>query len=219
MPPAGKQTMIRLLIVDDHDVVRMGLKQVFSGRVDMEVAGEARTGEDAIGQVRAQPFDVALVDLSLSDMSGVDVLNRAKAIRPEMAVLIVSGYPEDQYAINLLKAGASGFVAKDAPSENLVSAVVAAAQGRRYVSPRIADKLAQGLAGPAADQPTHTQLSEREFQIFCKLAGGQSVSEIAKELFLSVKTVSTYRSRILEKMSFKSNADITYYAVKNQLIA
>src|SRR3954470_5311907 len=133
-----KTSMIRLLIVDDHDVVRMGLKQVFSGRVDMEVASEARTGEEAIALVRSQPYDVALVDLSLSDMSGVDVLNRAKAIRPEMAVLIVSGYPEDQYAINLLKAGASGFVAKDAPSENLVSAVVAAAQGRRYVSPRIA---------------------------------------------------------------------------------
>ncbi len=125
----GKTAMIRLLIVDDHDVVRMGLKQVFAGRVDMEVAGEARTGEEAIAQVRASAYDVALVDLSLSDMSGVDVLNRAKAIRPEMAVLIVSGYPEDQYAINLLKAGASGFVAKDAPSENLVSAVVAAAQG------------------------------------------------------------------------------------------
>ena len=198
--------MIRLLIVDDHDVVRMGLKQVFSGRVDMEVTGEARTGEEAIALVRSTPFDVALVDLSLSDMSGVDVLNRAKAIRPEMAVLIVSGYPEDQYAINLLKAGASGFVAKDAPSDNLLAAVVAAAQGRRYVSPRIADKLAQGLSGPAADSPSHTQLSEREFQIFC-------------ELFLSVKTVSTYRSRILEKMNFKSNADITYYAVKNQLIA
>jgi len=211
--------MIRLLIVDDHDVVRMGLKQVFSGRVDMEVTGEARTGEEAIALVRSTQDDVALVELSLSDMSGVDVLSRAEAIRPEMAVLIVSGYPEDQYAINLLKAGASGFVAKDAPSENLLAAVVAAAQGRRYVSPRIADKLAQGLSGPAADSPSHTQLSEREFQIFCKLASGQSVSEIAKELFLSVKTVSTYRSRILEKMDFKSNADITYYAVKNQLIA
>src|SRR5258707_7234504 len=117
----------------------------------MEVAGEARTGEEAIAQVRSTPFDVALVDLSLSDMSGVDVLNRAKAIRPEMAVLIVSGYPEDQYAINLLKAGASGFVAKDAPSGNLVSAVVAAGQGRRYVRPRIADKLGQGPAGPSGD--------------------------------------------------------------------
>src|SRR6185503_9518060 len=130
--PTKANAMIRLLVVDDHDVVRMGLKQVFSGRVDMEVAGEARTGEEAINLVRSEAFDVALVDLS-----GVDVLNRSKAIRPDMAVLIVSGYPEDQYAINLLKAGASGFVAKDAPPENLVSAVVAAAQGRRYVSPRI----------------------------------------------------------------------------------
>jgi two-component system, NarL family, invasion response regulator UvrY len=214
--------MIRLLIVDDHDVVRIGLKQVFQDRVDMEIAGEARTGAEAIAKIRAEAFDVALVDLSLSDMSGVDVLTRAKAIRPEMAVLIVSGYPEDQYAINLLKAGAAGFVAKDAPQEHLVSAVVAASQGRRYVSPRTADKLAQGLSAgshASSGEPSHTHLSEREFQIFCKLAAGQSVSNIAKELFISVKTVSTYRSRILEKMNFKTNADITYYAVKNQLIA
>ncbi len=211
--------MIRLLVVDDHEVVRMGLRQLFSGRVDMEVAGEARTGQEAIDLVRSEAFDVALVDLSLSDMSGADVLNRCKSIRPEMAVLIVSGYPEDQFAINVLKAGAAGFVAKDAPQENLLAAVVAAAQGRRYVSPRIADKLAQGLSGPAPDLPSHAQLSEREFQIFCKLAAGQSVSAIARELFLSVKTVSTYRARILEKMNFKSNADITYYAVKNQLLA
>jgi DNA-binding NarL/FixJ family response regulator len=210
--------MIRLLIVDDHDVVRMGLKQVFSGRVDMEVAGEARTGEEAIALVRSTPYDVALVDLSLSDMSGVDVLNRSKAIRPEMAVLIVSGYPEDQYAINLLKAGASGFVAKDAPSENLVSAVVAAAQGRRYVSPRIADKLAQGLNGPDASEPAHTRLSEREFQVFRKLAEGHTPTQIAAALYLSVKTVSTYRARILEKMGLKSNADITYYAISNGLL-
>jgi len=222
-PPTRRgMHMIRLLIVDDHDVVRLGLKQVFQGRVDMEIVGEARTGEEAIAKIRAEAFDVALVDLSLSDMSGVDVLTRAKAIRPEMAVLIVSGYPEDQYAINLLKAGAAGFVAKDAPPEHLVSAVVAASQGRRYVSPRTADKLAQGLSGGnsgASGQPSHTHLSEREFQIFCKLASGQSVSSISKELFISVKTVSTYRSRILEKMNFKTNADITYYAVKNQLIA
>lgn len=211
--------MIRLLIVDDHDVVRMGLKQVFEGRVDMEISGEARTGTEAISMIRKDPYDVALIDLSLSDMSGVDVLTRAKAIRPEMAVLIVSGYPEDQYAINILKAGALGFVPKDAPAESMLGAVIAASQGRRYVSPRTADKLAQGLSGPKADLPSHSALSEREFQIFCKLAGGQSVSEIARELFLSVKTVSTYRSRILEKMDFKSNADITYYAVKNQLIA
>jgi DNA-binding NarL/FixJ family response regulator len=211
--------MIELLIVDDHDVARMGLKQVFEGRVDMEVAAEARTGEEAVKLMRERPFDVALVDLALSDMSGVDVLARAKAIRPGLAVLIVSGYPEDQFAINILKAGAAGFVPKGAPADTLVPAVLAAAQGRRYVSPRIADKLAQGLLGTAADRPSHATLSEREFQIFCKLAAGRTVSGIAKELFLSVKTVSTYRSRILEKMGFTSNADITYYAVKNQLIA
>lgn len=211
--------MIRLLIVDDHDLVRLGLKQVFEGRVDVEVAGEARTGKEAIDMVRAAPYDVALVDISLSDMSGVDVLARVKSIRPEMAVLIVSGYPEEQYGLNLLKAGASGFVAKEATTESLVGAVLTVSQGRRYLSPKLADKLAQGLAGGASDQPAHNQLSEREFQIFCRLAGGQSATDIAKELFLSVKTVSTYRSRILEKMDFTSNADITYYAVKNQLIA
>jgi DNA-binding NarL/FixJ family response regulator len=211
--------MIRILIVDDHDVVRLGLRQVFEGRVDMEVGAEARTGAEAIERLRAQEFDVALVDLSLPDMSGVDVLARARAIRPELAVLIVSGYPEAQFAINILRAGAWGFVSKDSPAEALVSAVLAAMQGRRYVSPKVADRLAQGLVGTAVDLPSHSQLSEREFQIFCRLASGQAASSIARELFLSVKTVSTYRARIFEKMGFKSNADITYYAVKNRLIA
>ena len=210
--------MIRMIIVDDHDVVRMGMKQVFDSRVDMEVAAEARTGADAIDLIRRQTFDVALVDLSLPDMSGVDVLARARSIRPEMAVLIVSGYPVDQYAIDILKSGASGFVPKDAPPQNLLAAVIAASQGRRYVSPRVADQLARSLAGPAVDKPQHSILSKREFQIFFRLASGQSVSDIAKELFVSVKTVSTYRSRILVKMDFKSNADITRYAVRNQLI-
>ena len=211
--------MLRLLIVDDHDLVRMGLREVFSGRIDMEVAAEARSGEEAIAAVRGGEFEVALVDFALPDMSGLDVLIRVRSIRPEMAVLIVSGFPEDQYAITLLKAGASGFVAKDAPAENLVTAVLAASQGRRYISPHIADRLAQGLTGPAADRPLHTTLSEREFQVFSKLAAGTPVSRIAADMFLSVKTVSTYRTRILEKMHFKSNADMTYYAIKHKLIA
>ncbi len=211
--------MIRLLLVDDHDVVRLGLKEVFASRVDMEVVGEASTGEKAIALVRAGTYDVALVDLTLSDMSGIDVLTRIKVLKPELAVLIVSGYPEDQYAINVLKAGAAGFISKDAPGDSLVAAVLAAAQGRRYVSPRIADVLAQRLSGPGTDEPAHTKLSEREFQVFCRLAAGQAVTAIAKELFLSVKTVSTYRSRILEKMGMTSNSNITYYAVKNQLVS
>lgn len=210
--------MIRILVVDDHESLRRGLGSVFDGRVDMEIVAEAATGEEAIRLLRAGNYDVALVDLSLPDMSGMDVLARAKAIKPELAVLIVSGCPEDQYAINVLKAGASGFVPKDSPAESFITAVIAASQGRRYVSPAIADKLAVGLRGPSASDPAHTLLSEREFQIFCRIAVGESVTTIAKSLFLSVKTVSTYRTRILEKMQFSSNANITYYAVKNQLI-
>jgi two-component system, NarL family, invasion response regulator UvrY len=184
----------------------------------MEVVAEARTGEEAIALIRTHPFDVVLLDLSLKDMSGIDVMARCKAIRPELPVLIVSGHAEDQYAVNLLKAGAAGFLAKGSSPENMITAVIAAANGRRYVSPRVADKLAQGLGGDSADTPLHNQLSEREFQIFCKLAAGETVTAIAKELFLSVKTVSTYRARILEKMEFKTNSHMTYYAVKNQLI-
>jgi two-component system, NarL family, invasion response regulator UvrY len=210
--------MFRILLVDDHDVTRMGLRRLFDARVDMEVVAEARTGEEAIALVRTHPLDVVLLDLSLKDMSGVDVLARCKSIRPELPVLIVSGHAEDQYALNLLKAGAAGFLAKDSSPEMMVTAVIAAANGRRYVSPRIADKLAQGLGNESGDSPPHTQLSEREFQIFCRLAAGETVTAIAKELFLSVKTVSTYRARILEKMEFKTNSHMTYYAVKNQLI-
>jgi DNA-binding NarL/FixJ family response regulator len=212
--------MIRLLIVDDHDVVRMGLKQVFSGRVDMEVAGEARTGEEAIAQVRRLPTTSRWWTCPYRTCPAWMSSTAPRRSGPEMAVLIVSGYPEDQYAINLLKAGASGFVAKDAPSENLVSAVVAAAQGRRYVSPRIAGQARAGPRRPGGGPAfPYAVVGARVPDLLQGSPSGQSVSEIAKELFLSVKTVSTYRSRILEKMNFKSNADITYYAVKNQLIA
>ena len=211
--------MIRLLVVDDHESFRRGLKQLFGEHAGMEVTGEASSGESAISLLRGQPFDVALVDLALSDMSGIDLLARIQSIRPEVAVLIVSGYPEEQYAINVLRFGAAGFVAKDESPENLVAAVVAAAEGRRYVSPRIAQKLAGDISGEADDSAPHTRLNAREFQIFCRLAAGQSTAKIAKELFLSSKTVSTYRSRILEKMGFTSLADITQYAVKRRLIA
>jgi DNA-binding NarL/FixJ family response regulator len=210
---------IRLLVVDDHEAVRRGLKELFGARSDMEVAGEAPSGEAAVALLRKHPFDVALVDLALPDMSGIDLLARIRAIRPELAVLILSGYPEEQYAINVLRFGAAGFVAKDESPDNLVRAVTAAAKGERYVSPRLADKLAEGLSGGAADAPPHTRLTEREFQILCRLAVGQSASKIAADLFLSPKTVGTYRSRILEKLELKSASDLTYYCMKNKLIA
>ena len=209
--------MIRLLIADDHAIVRAGLKQFIAGEIDMEVAAEAGTGAEALAAATRGGIDVVLLDISLPDQSGVDVLKRLKRVRPQLPVLILSGYSEQQYAINLLRAGAAGYLNKEAASSELVSAIRTVAQGRRYVSPAIMQVLAADLAGEPG-KPLHAQLSEREFQIFCKLAGGAAVSQIAEDLHLSVKTVSTYRTRILEKMSMKNNADLTYYAVKNGLI-
>ncbi|GMU71900.1 MAG: DNA-binding response regulator [Burkholderiales bacterium] len=209
--------MIRILIADDHAIVRAGLRQFIADQADMSVAGEAATGAETVSLVRAEPYDVVLLDISMPDRNGVDTLKQLKQIRPEMPVLMLSAHAEEQYAVNLLRAGAAGYVGKDSASAQLVSAIRTVAHGRKYVSQDLAQQLADGLAGDG-DEPLHARLSQREFQIFCKLAAGMPVSKIAKELFLSVKTVSTYRSRVLEKMGMKTNADLTYYAIKNSLI-
>lgn len=209
--------MIRLLIVDDHDVVRAGFRHLLQEHPEIQVACEAKTGKEALDAIRTQTLDVALIDLALQDMSGLDVLKQAKTIRPELAILILSAHSEEQYGLSVLKFGASGFVGKELASDQLLTAVLRAANGRRYISPKLAEILADGMVDDL-DQPLHTKLSEREFQVFTKLAVGKSVTEIADELFLSVKTVSTYRTRILEKMNFSTNADLTYYAVKHQLM-
>lgn len=209
--------MIRLLIVDDHDVVRAGFRHLLQEHPEIQVSCEAKTGREALDAIRHQNLDVALIDLALQDMSGLDVLKQAKTIRPDLAVLILSAHSEEQYGLSVLKFGASGFVGKELASDQLLTAVLRAANGRRYISPKLAEILADGMVDDL-DQPLHTRLSEREFQVFSKLAVGKSVTEIADELFLSVKTVSTYRTRILEKMNFSTNADLTYYAVKHQLM-
>ena len=209
--------MIRILIADDHAIVRAGLKQFIADQLDMQVTGEAATGSETIALVRSQEFDIVLLDISMPDKNGIDTLKTVKQIRPDLPVLILSGHAEEQYAVNLLRAGASGYLNKETASTQLVGAVRTAVQGRKYVSPTLAQVLAEGISG-TGDEPLHGSLSQREFQIFCKLAGGQAVSQIAEELHLSVKTVSTYRTRVLEKMGMKSNADLTYYAVKNGLI-
>jgi len=209
--------MIRILIADDHAIVRAGLKQFIADQVDMEVAAEAASGAEAIAAVRAGDFDVVLLDISMPDKNGIDTLKTLRHVKPELPVLMLSAYAEDQYAVNLLRAGASGYLNKEAASTQLVGAIRTVVQGRKYVSPSLAQILADGVTGDA-DRPLHGELSQREFQIFCKLAGGAAVSKIADELHLSVKTVSTYRTRVLEKMGMKSNADLTYYAIKNGLI-
>lgn len=209
--------MIRILIADDHEIVRAGLKQFIAGDGDLQVTGEAASGEEAVALVRGGEFDVVLLDIRMPDGSGIDTLKRLKALRPRLPVLMLSGFAEEQYALNLLRAGAAGYVSKEAAPTELVKAIRTVVLGRKYVSSEMAHILASGLAGET-DKPLHAQLSQREFQIFCKLAAGESVSQIAEELLISVKTVSTYRTRVLEKMNLKSNADLTYYAIKNGLI-
>jgi len=208
---------IRIAVVDDHQLVRIGLKQIIEGQADFAWAGEARGGREALALLRTNPVDVLLLDLSLPDMSGLDVLRQVRAHHESVATLVLSAYPEMQYGLNVLRAGASGFVSKTADDAELCRAIRAAVRGGRYVSPELAELLVSGMQG-APGEPRHSVLSEREFQIFCKLAEGKSVSEIAAKLFLSVKTVSTYRTRILEKMGMRTNADITYYAIKNNLM-
>src|SRR5881394_648017 len=210
--PRRSHAMIRILIADDHGIVRAGLKEP-----DMEVSAEAATGAETIAAVRAHDFDVVLLDILMPGRNGIDTLKTLQHIKPELPVLILSTYSEDQYAVNLLRAGAAGYVNKEAASAQLVAAIRTVVRGRKYVSPALEQILADSVSGDVP-RPLHAELSQREFQIFCKLAAGLAVSKIADEINLSVKTVGTYRARILEKMAMRSNADITYHAIKNGLI-
>ena len=208
---------IRILIADDHAIVRAGLRQFIANEPDMVVAGEAADGAETLVFVRNHPCDVVLLDLSMPGKNGIDTLRQLKRSRPDLPVLILSAHSEQQYAVSLLRAGASGYVNKESAADQLVSAIRTAIKGGKYVSPSVAQALVSDLSGDG-EKPRHASLSRREFQIFYKLAGGTTVSKIAEELFLSVKTVSTYRTRVLEKMEMTSNADLTHYAVKNNLI-
>jgi len=222
---AGTQTISRaagvnalnVILVDDHQLVRAGLRQTIGSQPDIRIAAECSSGREALNALRSNPCNVLLLDLSLPDMSGLDVLKHVRTHHEGVAVLILSGYPEAQFGLNVLRGGASGFVSKSAGEADLLRAIRQVARGNRYVGPELADLLVNGLNG-TGNEPLHSVLSEREFQIFCKLAEGVSVTEIAQKLFLSVKTVSTYRTRILEKMGMKTNADITTYAIKNSLL-
>jgi two-component system invasion response regulator UvrY len=211
--------LIRILLADDHQIVRAGLSQFIADHGDLKVMAEAGSGDEVIDLVRKQEFDVLLLDISMPGKNGIDTLRVVRQIKPGLAVLMLSGYPEEHYAVNLLRSGASGYIAKDAPPEEMIRAIRVVARGKRYLSETAADLVSAELARPEGSaKPLHETLSEREFQIFRKLAAGQSATEIGNELNLSVKTVSTYRARVLEKMHLKTNADLTYYAIKNSLL-
>ena len=209
--------MTRVMIADDHAVVRAGLRQFLETDQGIREIGEAATGREVLEQLRLGAWDLLLLDINMPDRSGLDVLRQVRATHPDTRVLVLSGFPERQYALNVLRAGASGFLSKESAPEELLKAVRAVLGGRRYVSSTLAELLVSDLDGDA-QQPLHARLSEREFQILCKLAAGRAVSEIATELCISVKTVSTYRTRVLQKMSLKTNADLTAYALHNALI-
>lgn len=207
---------LRVFVADDHALFREGVKALLAEESDLAVAGEAGTAKETLHRIRSEPWDILLLDISLPDGSGIDLLRQIRPHKPDLPILILSMHPEEQYAVNLLRAGANGYITKDAVPQQVVQAIRTLLQGRKYISPTVANILAEEIGGD--NRPPHEQLSEREFQVFCKLAAGRSVGDIAEELFLSNKTVSTYRARIMDKMTAKSNADLTYYAIKNGLI-
>lgn len=208
--------MIRVAIVDDHAIVRTGLQQYLGEQGDIEVVGEAANGGETLQLVRAQPLDVLIMDISMPGQSGIDILASLRAHAPQLPILILSAYPEQHYATVLLKQGASGYLNKECEPDEIVTAVRTLARGKRYISAAVAELLAEQLNG--GDSLPHENLSERELQVFLRLARGETISAIAETLSLSVKTVSTYRTRVLEKLTLATNSDITYYALKHQLI-
>ena len=210
--------MIRILIADDHAIVRRGLKQIFAEEAGMTVAGEAQNAQEVLDLVRKQNWDVVVLDIAMPGRGGLDVLKELKQEFPQLPVLILSMHPEDQYAIRALKAGAAGYLTKESAPEELVNAIRKVMLGGKYVSASLAEKLALALDTDTS-KPPHETLSDREYQVMCLIASGKTVGEIADELSLSVKTISTYRARILEKMNLKSNAALTHYAVQQRLVS
>jgi DNA-binding NarL/FixJ family response regulator len=206
-----------VLIADDHAMVRSGIRQFLEDDAGINQIGEAATGRETLTMLRADRWQLVMLDIHMPDRSGIDILRHIRSGFPDVRVLVISGYPEQQFAANVLKAGAMGFLSKDSPADEIMRAVGIVLGGRRYVSAALAELLVDRLDGHPGE-PSHSLLSEREFQIFFKIAVGRTVSAIARELSLSVKTVSTYRSRILEKMNFSTNADLTVYALRNEII-
>ena len=208
--------MIRILIGDDHAIVRRGLKQIVEESHDM-IVDEARNGQEVLEKTEKNRYDILVLDISLPDRSGLDILKHLKNTKPDLPILILSIHPEEQYAVRVLRAGASGYLSKDSAPDELAAAIRKVSQGRKYVSVSLAEKLAINL-DKSTEISLHETLSDREFQVMCMIASGKTVKQIAEKLCLSVKTISTYRSRILQKMHMQNNAEITHYAIKNGLV-
>jgi two-component system invasion response regulator UvrY len=209
--------MIKILIADDHPIVRKGLKQILAETPNIIVAGEANNGAEVLTKVLKNEYDMVLLDISMPGRDGIDTLKELKDLKPNLPVLVLSIHPEDQYAVRVLRAGAYGYLTKESAAEELISAIRTVSLGRKYISPSVAEKLVFNLNNNAPKQP-HEKLSDREYQVMDLIASGKTVKEISEDLSLSVKTISTYRARILEKMKMKNIAELIRYAIKNGLV-
>jgi len=209
--------MIKILVADDHPIVRQGLKQILSEYPDMTVADEAGSGKEVLSKIAKKDYDIVLLDISMPGRNGLDILKELKSKKPKLPVLVLSIYPEDQYAVRVLKLGAAGYLTKESVPEELVAAIRKVARGRKYVSNYLAEKLASDLE-INAEKPLHENLSDREYQVMFMIASGKRLKEISEELSLSIKTISTYRSRIMDKMKMKNNAELIRYALQNSLV-
>jgi DNA-binding NarL/FixJ family response regulator len=208
--------MIKILIADDHPLFREGLKHILAGCPDFTAADEASNGQEVFEKVWKNEYDMVLLDIAMPGTPGLEVLKRLKIEKPKLPVLVLSMYPEEQYAVRVIKAGASGYLTKQSASEELVTAIRRISGGRKYITPSIAERLADDVE-PAAEKPLHDTLSDRELEVFRMIAAGKTTIQMAEGLFLSVKTISTYRSRILEKMQMKTNAELIHYAIKHNM--
>jgi len=209
--------VIRILVADDHALVREGLRQILSEMPDVIAVDEAGNGHEVLQKVREREYDVILLDISMPGRGGLDVLKQLRSDKPSLKILMLSMHPEDHYAVRAIKAGAYGYLTKESNPDELLDAVRKVAAGRKYISPSLAETLACHMEN-GSGKLLHETLSDREFEVMCMIASGKTVKEIAEELSLSVKTISTYRSRILCKMGMKNNAQLTHYTIQNQLL-
>ncbi len=213
----GDKSTIRILIADDHAILRRGLKEILLREIPDTVCGEAKDAQEVLTQVERHEWDLLILDVTMPGRSGLDALKDLKAVKPKLPVLVLSMHPEDQYGKRVLTAGASGYMNKESAPEELIKAIHKVLAGGHYVSPAMAEKLAAGLHGDDA-RPIHEILSDREFEVLRMIAAGKTVTQIGEELHLSVTTVSTYRARILEKLNKTTTAELMHYALRNRLV-
>ncbi len=209
--------MIKILIADDHTLFREGLKHILAEYPDLVVTDEASNGQEVLDKIWNNDYDMVLLDITMPGMTGLDALKQLKNDKPKLPVLVLSMHPEEQYAVRVIRAGASGYLRKESAPDELITAIRKISGGRKYITSSLAERLADDVE-PTAEKPLHDTLSDREFEVFRMIAAGKTIKQIAEALFLNARTISTYRSRILEKMQMKTNAELIHYAIKHQIL-